>query len=354
MTPVQFGFCVPIFANPGGGFFRTPNYRDLDARTTFEMGVRADELGYDSLWVADHLMLGKDFSILEGWTVLSALAGATKHAKLGMIHLAVLFRNPALIAKMAATLDQISNGRYIHFMDCGFDGRDYEHLNYDLGWDKDENVRLDMLREGTEIILKLWNEAQPVTWAGQHYRVRDAVNRPLPTQRPHPPIWFGEARGNVLDLCARYGTGWNTTPVSLDELQRRLGLLRQACEREGCDPSDLEISLEIQVLIASDLDGLRRQLRSIVDLAKAEAPDEFVASLAASDEFRAFIAGETDELPPAMAEEWLAGAPDQVERRIRAYMDEGVSHFMLWFLDAPSEEGLELFAREVAPRFRSA
>jgi alkanesulfonate monooxygenase SsuD/methylene tetrahydromethanopterin reductase-like flavin-dependent oxidoreductase (luciferase family) len=255
---------------------------------------------------------------------------------------------------MAATLDQISNGRYIHFMDCGFDGRDYEHLNYDLGWDKDENVRLDMLREGTEIILKLWNEAQPVTWAGQHYRVRDAVNRPLPTQRPHPPIWFGEARGNVLDLCARYGTGWNTTPVSLDELQRRLGLLRQACEREGCDPSDLEISLEIQVLIASDLDGLRRQLRSIVDLAKAEAPDEFVASLAASDEFRAFIAGETDELPPAMAEEWLAGAPDQVERRIRAYMDEGVSHFMLWFLDAPSEEGLELFAREVAPRFRSA
>lgn len=351
MTPVQFGYCLPIFANPGGNFFRTPNLRELDPRRTLELGVRADELGYDSLWVADHLMLGKDFAILEGWTVLSALAGATKNAKLGMIHLAVLFRNPALIAKMAATLDQISGGRYIHFMDCGFDGRDYEHLNYDLGWDKDENVRLDMLREGTELILALWGEGQPVTWSGQHYRVHDAVNHPLPAQRPNPPIWFGEARGNVLDLCAKYGTGWNTTPVSIPELRRRLELLRDACEREGRDPDQLEISLEIQVLIAADLDGLRRQLSSIVEVAKAESPEDFNASLAATDEFRAFISGETDELPAAMAEEWLAGTPDQVERRIRDYMAEGVDHFMLWFLDAPSEEGMALFAHEVAPRF---
>ena len=88
-------------------------------------GKRAEELGYDSLWVADHLMLGKDEAILEGWTVLSALAGATTRAKLGMIHMAHYFRHPSLTAKMAATLDQISGGRLIHFLDCGYQRREY-------------------------------------------------------------------------------------------------------------------------------------------------------------------------------------------------------------------------------------
>ena len=103
----QFGFCVPIFACPGHNLFRTPNYAELDARKTIEMAKLADAVGYDSLWVADHLMLGKDDAIMEGWTTISALAGATTNAQLGMIHQAVLFRNPALAAKMAATLDQI-------------------------------------------------------------------------------------------------------------------------------------------------------------------------------------------------------------------------------------------------------
>src|SRR5262245_14490023 len=104
MTTPQFGFCLPIFACPGHNLFRTPNFRELDAAATMGLARRADGLGYDSLWVADHLMLGKDEAILEGWTVISALAGATSRAKLGMIHQALLFRNPALAAKMSATL----------------------------------------------------------------------------------------------------------------------------------------------------------------------------------------------------------------------------------------------------------
>ena len=95
---------MPIFAAPGPNLFRTPGFAEIDPAACMAMGKRADELGYDSLWVADHLMLGKDDAILEGWTVLSALAGATTRAKLGMIHLAVLFRNPALTAKMVANV----------------------------------------------------------------------------------------------------------------------------------------------------------------------------------------------------------------------------------------------------------
>jgi alkanesulfonate monooxygenase SsuD/methylene tetrahydromethanopterin reductase-like flavin-dependent oxidoreductase (luciferase family) len=350
---VQFGFCLPIFAWPGGDFFRTPNYRELDARATMEMGVRAEQLGYDSLWVADHLMLGKDDAILEGWTVLSALAGATDRVKLGMIHLAVLFRHPSLIAKMAATLDQISGGRLIHFMDCGFDGRANEHVNYSLGWDPDENVRLDMLDEATQIILAMWSDEQPVTWRGKHYRVDGAVNHPLTVQRPHPPIWFGEVRGIVLDLCAKYGQGWNTVPASLDELQRRLDLLRVACDRNGRDFNEIKVSLETQIVIGSDLDDVRRQLRGMIELGKQESPKTFAGSLANSSEMRSFVEGASDVLPPALANEWIAGTPDMVEARLREYVELGVSHFMFWFQDAPDRAGMELFARDVMPRFRS-
>jgi alkanesulfonate monooxygenase SsuD/methylene tetrahydromethanopterin reductase-like flavin-dependent oxidoreductase (luciferase family) len=88
MVRIQFGYCLPIFASPGQALFRTPNYTSLDAATTMSLGRSAEELGFDSLWVADHLMLGKDEAILEGWTTLSALGGATSRIRLGLIHLA--------------------------------------------------------------------------------------------------------------------------------------------------------------------------------------------------------------------------------------------------------------------------
>jgi alkanesulfonate monooxygenase SsuD/methylene tetrahydromethanopterin reductase-like flavin-dependent oxidoreductase (luciferase family) len=209
-----------------------------------------------------------------------------------------------------------------------------------------------MLGEATELILKLWSTDEPVSFTGKHFQVNNAVNTPRTVQRPHPSIWFGEARSNVLDLCARFGQGWNTTPAALPELKRRLGLLREACAREGRDYNEIEISVEMQILIAPDLDGVCDQLKAIADLAIVEDAGKFGTSLAASDEFQQFMTGKTDELPRVMAEEWIAGTSDQVEARIRAYLKEGVSHFMLWFQDAPSHSGMECFASEVAPRFR--
>ena len=92
----------------------------------------ADQLGYDSIWVADHLMLGKDQAIMEGWTTLSAIAGGTQRAKLGIIHQAHFFRYPSVAAKMIATLDQISGGRFIYFADTGT--RAGEHQAYGLNY----------------------------------------------------------------------------------------------------------------------------------------------------------------------------------------------------------------------------
>jgi alkanesulfonate monooxygenase SsuD/methylene tetrahydromethanopterin reductase-like flavin-dependent oxidoreductase (luciferase family) len=355
---VQFGFCLPIFASPGPNLFRTPGFAEVDPAACMAMGKRADELGYDSLWVADHLMLGKDDAILEGWTVISALAGATSNAKLGMIHLAVLFRNPALTAKMVATLDQISGGRVIHFMDCGFSGREY--LAYGLPWEEDIAVRVEMLTEATELMLELWSSDAPVTHDGAHYSTQEALCNPKPVQRPHPPIWFGEIAPGTLDACARFGQGWNTTPVPITELRRRLGLVREACDRRNRHFDELELSLETQLLVAPELDAIRARLRDLAALAETAAGEQrgqvkgFVSSYATDDDFQTFVSGASDAIPSRLAEDWVIGTPDQVEARLREYIAEGIDHFMIWFMDAPNISGMELFASEVAPRFERA
>ena len=338
---LQFGYCVPIFAYPGAALFRTPNFPALDTATTMDLAREADALGFDSLWVADHLMLGKDEAILEGWTVLAALAGATRHAKLGMIHQANLLRHPAVAAKMAATIDQISGGRLIHFFDAGNNAR--EHMAYGLPWVGDAGERIARMVEALRLQIALWTAKEPLTFAGEYYHVEGAVCQPSPRQQPHPPIWLGEAHPAILDACARYAQGWNSVPVGLEELKRRLQALADACAAAGRDVATIEKTLEIQILVAPDRDALRARLAAIVNRTPGTAP---------ADDIRAFLDG-ADELPATLANTWLAGTPDEVSAQIEAYRAVGISHFMLWFVDAPQREGMQLFMDRVAPRFRS-
>jgi alkanesulfonate monooxygenase SsuD/methylene tetrahydromethanopterin reductase-like flavin-dependent oxidoreductase (luciferase family) len=342
MFPIQFGFCLPIFAFPGARLFRTPNYAALDVATTLRLAHLAESLGYDSLWVADHLMLGRDQAIMEGWTTLAALAGSTTRAKLGMIHQGHFFRNPAHAAKMTATLDQISGGRFIYFVDGGY-GRQ-EHYAYGLPYAEDVATRTAHVVDGLKITLALWTSEQPLTHQGSYYHVVDALCNPKPVQQPHPPVWFGEAHPSLLAATAQYGQGWNTVPVSLEELDRRLDALEAACQAVGRSSADLEKSLEIQILVAPDRPTLRARLQEMINLDPGAAPlDPGVT---------AFLQGDAEHLPPSVAASWLVGTPDEVAAQVYAYIDRGITHFMLWFMDAPQEDGLRLFAQEVAPRFR--
>jgi alkanesulfonate monooxygenase SsuD/methylene tetrahydromethanopterin reductase-like flavin-dependent oxidoreductase (luciferase family) len=287
-------------------------------------------------------MLGRDQAILEGWTTLSALAGATRRARLGIIHQANLFRPPALTAKMTATLDQLSDGRFIFFTDAGW--ARHEHVAYGLPWSDEVEDRLDRFEEGLNITLGLWKSREPFSYSGKHYTTQNALCAPAPAQKPHPPVWIGSTIGRMHDLCARYAQGWNTTPISIEGLRIRLGELEDACRRAGRAFDEIEKTLEIQILIAPDLDGLRRKILDMIGLDPELRPVD--------DALQAFLGGDTDEMPEEMRTTWLAGTPDQVAGRIDAYVREGVTHFMLWFIDAPSDEGLRLFADAVAPRYR--
>ena len=341
--PLQFGFCVPIFAQPGGGLFRTPNFNELDATVALNVARLADELGYDSLWVADHLMLGQDQAIMEGWTTLSALAGSTQTAKLGIIHQAHFFRHPAVAAKMIATLDQISNGRFIYFIDTGT--RQGEHIAYGLHYPDQMEDRMPQLIEGLQLALQLWQSSpeNPVTFDGQFYQTKEAVCTPHPVTQPHPPIWFGEAHPLTLEACARFGQAWNSVPVGIEALQQRLGALDAACDSVGRDPAEVERTLEIQILIARDYDSLRDTIKTMLALTPegGTTPDD--------PDFLLFLNGETDVLPASLTDTWLIGTPEDVTSQIQDYINIGITHFMLWFLDAPAEDGMRLFMDQVRP-----
>jgi alkanesulfonate monooxygenase SsuD/methylene tetrahydromethanopterin reductase-like flavin-dependent oxidoreductase (luciferase family) len=341
--PIRFGFCLPIFAWPGAHMFRTPGFAALDTQRCMQLGALAEQLGYDSLWAADHLMLGHEDAILEGWTVLAALAGMTNKAQLGIIHYNNVFRHPAFTAKMVATLDQISNGRMIHFIDLGNNAREY--LSYGMHEDDPRERRIAQMVEGLELTLRLWAANEPLTFSGVHYYTRDAVCNPKPVQQPCPKIWMGEVHPDIVAATVKYADAWNSVPVPMSELRKRIVQLDEACVEAERDPASLERTLEIQILIAPTLDALRDKLRRLQSLAPADeqtAPD-----------LAAFLSGATDELPEELRESWWCGTPEMVRDRVADCIELGFTHFMGWFVDAPDDSGLRLFAEQVAPHFRS-
>ncbi len=340
MTTIQFGYCLPIFASPGQALFRTPNYAALDTATTMALGRHAEELGFDSLWVADHLMLGKDEAILEGWTTLSALGGATSRIRLGLIHQAHYFRSPAIAAKMGATLDQITNGRFILFYDFGRQLR--ENRAYGLPFPDDPEQRDAETIAGIRLIRDLWTADEPLSGDYGPFTLDGATCAPGPVQQPHPPIWFGEPDPTLLTACAELGQGWNTTPVGVAEFRRRLGLLRDACDAAGRPYDDIEKSVEIQVLIDQE-PGARGRLKCIIQQGDSDPDAELLA----------YAEGRRGQPPERLANTTLIGTPDEVSAQLSAYIEAGAAHFLLWFLDAPDRKGMELFTRDVMPRFRA-
>ena len=343
MPNLKFGYCVPLFANPGAAFFRTPAWTALDPRAAVESAVEAERLGYDSVWVADHLMHGGDGGIMEGWTTLSVIAGRTSRVELGTIHLAQPFRAPSLAAKMAATLDALSGGRLIFFYDCGW--QEAEVRAYGLEWPPEEE-RIARMDEGLRLIDALWTSKEPLSFRGQYFHTNEAICRPKPARRP--PIWLGEARHDGwVDTIARHMDGWNSTPASVARLKEKLDAVRAGCARVGTDFASLELSLETQVLIAPTEAEARAMALRIAELPPSPRGTPRTALVEALRESSPRPLHE-------LVDDWLVGTPEDVTRRLRECIDLGVSHFMLWFIDFPSLDGMRMFAERVAPALRGA
>jgi F420-dependent oxidoreductase-like protein len=215
---------------------------------TIEVAQQAERIGAESIWLFDHLHTvpkPTDEITFESFASLAALAALTERVRLGHIVLCNGFRNPALTAKMAATLDTISGGRFELGIGAGWK-RD-EWLAYGYGF-PDTKERLAMLHDALEVIGRMLEPGKHIhaTYEGAHHSVRDAINVPKPIQATGMPIMVGGNGPNVTwRLAARYADELNLDGMTPDEVREALPTIRARCEEIGRDPDSLAVSVHI-------------------------------------------------------------------------------------------------------------
>ncbi|MGI8999075.1 MAG: LLM class flavin-dependent oxidoreductase [Candidatus Limnocylindria bacterium] len=252
---MKIGLMLPL------GDDETTGFPDLRA-----MAVAAEDGGLDSIWGADHLIFregGEATGIHECWTVLTALAAVTSRVEIGPLVLALPFRNPALTAKMAAELDEVSGGRLILGLGCGWHEPEFDAFNYPF------DHRVSRFDEGLQVLVPLLREGR-VDFAGEYHRAIDAELRPRPVREGGPPILIAGKQPRMLELVARHADQWNAAwyghPDKADELRVRLANLRAALDAAGRDPTTLEITAGIFVAFeGADADAPERAIRGSMD-----------------------------------------------------------------------------------------
>lgn len=231
---------------------------------------QAEDAGFDSIWVSDHLFLdwskygGPDDQqgAMECWTTMSALAAATERVRVGSMALCNDFRNPALLAKMIATLDLLSQGRVDVGMGAGWYEPEYDVAG--IEFDR-PGRRIARLGEAVEIVRRLL-EGEELTFEGRHYDIAGAVCRPRPVQDPRPPLWVGGKGDYLLKTAARVADGWNFSWIgSIDGYRDRARAADAACADAGRDPKTLRRSAGAYVLAGSDDADLRRRFERLAE-----------------------------------------------------------------------------------------
>lgn len=278
-----------------------------------------EKLGFHSVWFNDHLygIPMPQIPILEAWTALSAVAAVTNRVQLGTLVSPVGFRNPALLAKMSATLDQISDGRVIVGLGVGWFDQEFRGYGFDF---PPVAERLRALDEAADVMRRMWSEEQ-VTFAGRHVRTDAVYCEPKPVRRP--PILIGGAGEKVLlRIVAKRADIWNNLAVHLDDLEAKVAVLREHCRALGRNPATLAISQQTMVVIGHDA-------------ADAEAKVE---------KAKRIYGGHLGS--------GISGTPERCVEQIRKLASFGCSLLIVEFFGRDIREPARLFAERVMPAFQ--
>lgn len=289
----------------------------------------AETLGFDTLWVNDHLLPSvgpSDGPNLESWTTLAAMAASTSRVKIGALVTSNTFRHPAVLAKMATTVDHLSHGRLILGIGAGY--LESEHQAYGITLPPIKE-RTERLAEALQVITKLWTADSTVSFKGHYYTLVDAPFMPKPLQRPHPPIMIGGGgEKRVLPLVARYAQMWNIPSVTPEEVATKNAALEKACHKIGRNCAEIERSYLTPLFMKADPAEAQPLLERIMQQYKVSI-----------EQARKTI---------------LIGDPAAIRQQLQAYIDAGVTHFII-ALRRPGlydREGVRMFAKEVMPAFR--
>lgn len=299
--PVEFGWVLQPTS-------RTPeNSQALDEHN--RQFLRALAPPFTTLWVEDHFQWGT-LPTLECWTALTYAAAEFPHLRVGTLTLGQSYRNPALTAKMAATLQWLSGGRLILGIGAGWKEDEYRAYGYPY---PSPGTRIAELREAVQIIRRLWTES-PVSFQGQHYQLADAYCEPRPN--PQPPILIGGGgERKTLRVVAELADWWNGNFSELATYRNKVAVLHRHCAAIGRDPAAITLSYYGHVALDRDPAKVERQ----------------------------------DPVRPGQIYR-IAGTPDEVAAELNGFIDFGVRHFMLKFAGFPSLDGLRLFMDEVVPQ----
>jgi F420-dependent oxidoreductase-like protein len=282
----------------------------------------AERSGFDSLWLYDHFHTipePRPETTFECWTTTAALARATQRIRVGQLVTCIGYRHPALLAKMASTVDVLSHGRLNVGIGAGWYGDEWRAYGMRFPVTRD---RLGMLAEACEILYRMWGESAP-RFHGRYYSIDEPINEPRGVQRPHPPLWIGGGGERVtLRLVARWGDACNVggTP---DVLRHKFQVLRRHCDEVGRDYDSIVRSTAIEEI-------------HLVERESHIAP--------ARQRF------ESRGLPSAFLSTLQVGTPAQVAARITEAVAAGVNYVIVYLRDVATEpEQVEYFAREVIP-----
>ena len=292
-----------------------------DAKALIEYGVRMEELGYESVWVWDHILLGVDpyFPILDALTVLTAVAARTETIRLGTGILVLPARNPVSLAKQLSSIDQISNGRLTLGMAGGWYKREFDAIGVPF------KKRGDIMDMNLEVLTRLWQE-HSVTGSYPPYELKEAVLSPKPVQTPRPPILIGGYVDRVLKRAGVAGDGWLTYYYTAEGFAKSWAKVRNFAEQAGKDPDTLKSINQLPIYI-----GKSRE--------EVQAP--MLEWLTTEWDFAGWSDSTTDSA--------VLGTVDDCIEQLQAHLDAGVQQITLVPYKFKMEQ-IELIAAEILPK----
>jgi alkanesulfonate monooxygenase SsuD/methylene tetrahydromethanopterin reductase-like flavin-dependent oxidoreductase (luciferase family) len=298
--PLKVGVELPIAVDKGR--HGTPRWTDIS-----QMARHAEQIGFDSVWIEDHLLFRQEGrasqGVWEGWAVIAAIAALTSRVEIGPLVSCMSFRNPAHLAKMADTIEEISGGRLILGIGAGWHEAEYRAFGYPF------DHRVSRFEEGLRIVHGLLRQGK-VDFVGRYHEARECELQPRGPRPAGPPILIGSIGVRMLALLARYADQWNAyfthtknRPAGIAPLRDRVDA---ACREAGRDPATLG-----------------RTAAVFVDMAPGS--------------------GASPPLPAHWSFGPLAGPPERLAEELRGYAREGIGHVQLW-LEPNTLESLEAFA----------